>query len=37
MSVAGLLQLVISLVRAVREVNAVGTTPADTTEWKIGE
>ena len=35
MSAAGFLQLVISLVRAVREVNAIGTTPADTTEWEI--
>jgi hypothetical protein len=35
MSAAGLTQLVISLVRAVREVNAVGTMPADTTEWEV--
>jgi phosphatidylglycerophosphate synthase len=33
MSAAGLVQLAISLVRAVRDVNAQGTPPADTTEW----
>lgn len=33
MAAAGLAQLVIMLVRAVREVNARGTPPADTTEW----
>jgi archaetidylinositol phosphate synthase len=35
MSAAGLLQLVVMLIRSVREVNTQGTPPADTTEWEI--
>jgi phosphatidylglycerophosphate synthase len=37
MAAAGLAQLAIMLVRAVREMNAKGAAPADTTEWEIGE
>ena len=37
LAIAGGLQLIISLIRAVREVNAIGTAPADTTEWEIKE
>jgi phosphatidylglycerophosphate synthase len=32
---AGLVQLVLSLVRSVRDVNELGAVPADTTEWKL--
>jgi phosphatidylglycerophosphate synthase len=35
MTLAGLIQLKLSLWRAVREVNARGAAPADTTEWRI--
>ena len=33
--VAGVVQLVVSLWTSVREVNAVGSAPADTTEWQL--
>lgn len=32
---AGLAQLIASLIRSVREVNALGAAPADTTEWHL--
>ncbi len=35
MTGAGFLQLVFSLWRSVREVNALGAAPADTTEWQL--
>jgi archaetidylinositol phosphate synthase len=35
MVTAGIVQLVVSLVKAVREVNATGAAPPDTTEWKL--
>jgi archaetidylinositol phosphate synthase len=33
--IAGLVQLVVSLVKSVRDVNAAGAAPPDTTEWKL--
>jgi phosphatidylglycerophosphate synthase len=35
LTVAGVVQLVVSLHQAVRDVNALGSAPADTTEWEI--
>ena len=35
MTAAGVMQLIASLWQAVREVNALGAAPADTTEWVL--
>jgi archaetidylinositol phosphate synthase len=35
MVTAGIVQLIVSLVKAVSDVNAAGTAPPDTTEWKL--
>lgn len=33
--IAGIVQLIVSLVKSIRDVNAAGAAPPDTTEWKL--
>jgi hypothetical protein len=35
LTAAGLAQLILSLYRSIRDVNAQGAAPADTTEWQL--